>query len=91
MFGIIVGIIAAIFITQIGLLVGAAVGAVAGGVIGLFVKKSTNLSEDDLNQLRDELSDGKVALMATVDDYEKETTSGKLNSLGGKVITFVAP
>jgi uncharacterized membrane protein len=89
--GVIAGTIAGILSGSIGILIGAAGGALAGGAVGSMFKKATNLRPEDMIRLKEELTDGKVAVMATVDEHEKENTSGKLKRYGGNVLTFTAP
>jgi hypothetical protein len=89
--GAIVGIIAGVFtggLTVIGGLVG---GSVLGGATGAFFKKSTNLTEDELNKIAEELKGGKVAVVVTCDDHEVAATKDHLAMSGGTVWTYQVP
>jgi hypothetical protein len=89
--GAIVGIIAGVFtggLTVVGGLVG---GSVLGGVMGAFFKKSTNLTEDELNKIAEELKRGKAAVVVTCDDHEVAATQDHLAMSGGTVWTYQVP
>lgn len=89
--GAIVGMIAGVFtggLTVIGGLVG---GSLLGGAAGAFFKKSTNLTEDELNKIAEELKRGKVAVVVTCDDYEVAAVQDHLAMSGGTVWTYQVP
>jgi len=89
--GAIVGIIAGVFtggLTVIGGLVG---GSLLGGATGAFFKKSTNLTEDEMNKIVEELKSGKVAVVVTCDDHEVAATKDHLAMSGGTVWTYEVP
>jgi hypothetical protein len=89
--GAIVGMVAGVFsggLTVIGGLVG---GSVLGGVTGAFFKKSTNLTEDEMNKIAEELKSGKAAVVVTCDDHEVAATQDHLAMSGGTVWTYQVP
>lgn len=86
--GAIVGVIAGVLsggVTLVGGLVG---GAIAGGVLGGFFKKSTNLTEDEINNIGEELKQGKVAVVVTCDEDELAATKDQLQMVGGVIWTY---
>jgi hypothetical protein len=89
--GAIVGMVAGVLtggVTVIGGLVG---GSVLGGVTGAFFKKSTNLTEDEMNKIAEELKSGKAAVVVTCDDHEVAATQDHLAMSGGTVWTYQVP
>ena len=89
--GAIVGMVAGVFtggLTVIGGLVG---GSVLGGVTGAFFKKSTNLTEDEMNKIAEELKRGKAAVVVTCYDHEVAATQDHLAMSGGTVWTYQVP
>lgn len=89
--GLVVGLIVGVLISSLNMIIAAVVGAFVGGLLGAYFKKSTTMNQDEKNQVYNELSDGKVAVMATVSDYQMQNTKEKLDSLGGKLFTFTPP
>lgn len=86
--GAILGVIAGVLsggVTLIGGLIG---GAVAGGVLGSFLKKSTNLTEAEIEKIGEELKSGKHAVVVTCDDYEVQATKDHLQMTGGAIWTY---
>jgi uncharacterized membrane protein len=88
--GATVGVIAAL-LPAVGLVGGALVGTTGGAVVGAFVKKSLNLSKDDLQQIAEHLGQGKAALVVTADDTEVAAVTEKVESLGGKTRKYEIP
>ena len=89
--GAVVGMVAGVFsggLTVIGGLVG---GSVLGGVTGAFFKKSTHLTEDEMNKIAEELKRGKAAVVVTCDDHEVAATQDHLAMSGGTVWTYQVP
>ena len=89
--GTVIGIIAAILSGGITLIGGVLAGGAAGGVVGAFMKKSTHLTKEEIDQIGNELDAGRVALIVTCDDHEVEPTRQQLISAGGKVRGYVVP
>lgn len=89
--GLVAGLIAGVFISSLSIIIAAAFGAIVGGLLGAYFKKSTTMTLDQKVQVYNELSDGKVAVMATVSDYHMQNTTEKLISLGGKLYSFNLP
>jgi uncharacterized membrane protein len=88
--GAVVGAIAAVLTG--GAVIGAALGYGAlGGVLGAFFKKSTHLSQEEIDQIGAELDTGKVAVVVTCDAHEIHQTSQQLLDLGGTVRTYTVP
>ncbi len=86
--GAILGVIAGVLsggVTLIGGLVG---GAVAGGALGSFFKKGTNLTEDEINSIGEELKSGKYAVVVTCDESELAATRDHLEMAGGAIWTY---
>lgn len=86
--GAILGVIAGVLsggVTLIGGLIG---GALAGGVLGSFFKKSTNLTEAEIEKIGEELRSGKHAVVVTCDDYEVQATKDHLQMAGGVIWTY---
>ena len=86
--GAIVGIIAGVFTGGATVVGGLVAGSVVGGVLGAFFKKSTHLTEDELNKIADELKSGKAAVVVTCDDFELAATKDQLVMAGGTVWTY---
>ncbi|HNU06031.1 MAG TPA: hypothetical protein PKL67_17990 [Anaerolineae bacterium] len=86
--GAIVGVIAGVLsggVTLVGGLIG---GALAGGVLGGFFKKGTNLTEDEINNIGEELKRGKYAVVVTCDEDELPATKDQLQMVGGVIWTY---
>jgi hypothetical protein len=86
--GAILGVIAGVLsggVTLIGGLVG---GAVAGGALGSFFKKSTNLTEAEIDKIGEELRNGKHAVVVTCDDFEVQAVKDYLEMAGGTIWTY---
>jgi len=89
--GTIIGVTAAILSGGVTLLGGVAVGAAAGGAVGAFMKKSTGLTKEDIEQIGNELDGGKVAVVVACDEEEIAPTRDQLISSGGKVRNYTVP
>lgn len=86
--GAILGVIAGVLsggVTLVGGLVG---GALAGGALGSFFKKGTNLTEDQINAIGEELKSGKYAVVVTCDESELAATRDHLEMAGGTIWTY---
>ncbi len=86
--GAILGVVAGVLsggVTLIGGLIG---GAVAGGALGSFFKKSTNLTEAEIEKIGEELRSGKHAVVVTCDDFEVQATKDYLEMAGGTIWTY---
>lgn len=89
--GTVVGVIAAVLMAPVALVGGAVAGAAGGGVVGAFMKKSTHLSKDEIEQIGKELDAGRVAVVVTCDDFEVAPTRDQLIKSGGKVRNYEVP
>lgn len=89
--GTVVGVIAAVLMAPVALIGGAVVGATGGSVVGAFMKKSTHLSKDEIEQIGKELDAGRVAVVVTCDDFEVAPTRDQLIKSGGKVRNYEIP
>ena len=86
--GAIAGIIAGIFTGGATVIGGLIVGSVVGSSMGAFLKKSTHLTEDELNKIADELKAGKAAVVVTCDEHELQPILDELTLIGGTVWTY---
>lgn len=86
--GAIVGVIAGVLSGGVTLLGGLVGGAIAGGVLGGFFKKGTNLTEAEINNIGEELKQGKVAVVVTCDEDELAATRDQLQMAGGVIWTY---
>ncbi len=86
--GAIVGIIAGVLSGGVTLLGGLVGGAIAGGALGSFFKKGTNLTEAEINNIGEELKQGKVAVVVTCDEDELAATRDQLQMAGGVIWTY---
>jgi uncharacterized membrane protein len=83
--GLGVGVLAAVLSGGLTLIPTAIGGAVAGGALGSFSRKGLGLSDEQLQQLWDELDNGRAALLVVCNaGYETEATSEHLRYLGGR-------
>jgi hypothetical protein len=89
--GTVIGVIAAILSGGITLIGGVLVGGATGGVVGAFMKKSTNLTKAEIEQIGKELDAGRVAVVVTCDDHEVAPTRQRLISSGGTVRNYTVP
>jgi hypothetical protein len=89
--GTVVGIIAAILSGGLTLIGGVLVGGASGSIVGAFMKKSTNLTKAEIDQIGNELDAGKVAVIVTCDEHEVAPTRQQLISAGGKVRNYTVP
>ncbi len=89
--GTVIGIIAAILSGGVTLIGGMLVGGAGGGVVGAFMKKSTDLTKEEIGQIGAELDAGRVAVIVTCDDFEVEATRQRLLDAGGTVRNYVVP
>ncbi len=86
--GAIVGMVAGVFTGGVTVIAGLVGGSLVGGAMGAFFKKSTHLTEDELNKIAEELKSGKVAVIVTCDDHEVAATKDHLAMAGGTVWTY---
>jgi len=89
--GTVIGVIAAVLSGGLTLIPSVLAGGAAGGVVGAFMKKSTNLSKDEIEQIGKELDAGRAAVVVTCDDFEVAPTRDQLIKAGGKVRNYVVP
>ena len=89
--GAILGVIAAVLSGGVTLLGGIVGGAALGGVIGIFMKQSLQLTEDEIQKLGRELDGGKVAVVVVCDPFEVDPVSAQLASAGGQVRAYDVP
>lgn len=89
--GVVLGIIAAVLSGGIGLLGGIVGGGVLGGVVGRFLKQSVNLTQEEIEQIGNELDAGRVAVVVACDEYEIEWVTTELTEGGGTVRTYAVP
>lgn len=89
--GTVVGIIAAILSGGLTLVGGVVAGSATGGVVGAFMKKSTNLTKGEIDQIGTELDAGKVAVIVACDEHEVAPTRQQLIGAGGKVRGYTVP
>jgi hypothetical protein len=89
--GTVVGIIAAILSGGLTLIGGVLVGGASGSIVGAFMKKSTNLTKAEIDQIGNELDAGRVAVIVTCDENEVAPTRQQLISAGGKVRNYTVP
>ena len=82
--GVIIGAIAALLSGGM-ILIGGFLGGAVGGILGAFVHKSIGLSEEEVQQLGNQLDDGKVAVVVTCDGDKAEGASEILTREGGQV------
>jgi len=89
--GTVIGVIAAILSGGLTLVGGVLVGGATGGIVGAFMKKSTNLTKAEIDQIGQELDAGRVAVIVTCDEHEVTPTREQLISAGGKVRGYTVP
>lgn len=89
--GTVIGIIAAILSGGLTLIGGVLVGGAGGGVVGAFMKKSTNLTKEEIQQIGTELDAGKVAVIVACDEHEIAPTRQELINAGGTVRNYTVP
>jgi hypothetical protein len=89
--GTTIGVIAAILSGGLTLIGGVLVGGATGGVVGAFMKKSTHLNKDEIEQIGKELDAGRVAVVVTCDEHEVAPTRDQLMKTGGKVRHYEVP
>jgi uncharacterized membrane protein len=88
--GTIIGIVTGVLSGGVTLVGGALAGLVGGSVIGSLKHKSLGLEDGDLENLKNELTNGKAALVVTADDEEVYPTKNKIEEFGGTVVHFTA-
>lgn len=89
--GTTIGVIAAILSGGLTLVGGVIAGSATGGVLGAFMKKSTHLTKDEIEQIGKELDAGRAAVVVTCDDYEVAPTREQLINAGGRVRNYEVP
>ena len=62
---------------------GAIAGGLAGGALGMFHKEGLGLSDEQKDDIKAHLDEGKGLLIVLVDDDELDDTKAKLVELGG--------
>lgn len=88
--GAVIGIVTGILTGGVTLVGGALAGLAGGGVLGSFKHKNLGLTDGDFETMKNELTEGKAALVVTADDEEVYPTNAKLEEFGGKVAHFTA-
>jgi hypothetical protein len=89
--GTVIGVIAAILSGGLTLIGGMLIGGASGGVVGAFMKKSTNLTKEEIEQIGNELDAGRTAVVVTCDDHELAATRQQLINAGGRVRNYTVP
>jgi uncharacterized membrane protein len=89
--GTIIGVIAAVLSGGLTLIGGMLIGSASGGIVGAFMKKSTHLTKEEIQQIGNELDAGRVAVVVTCDAHELAATRQQLITAGGKVRNYVVP
>jgi uncharacterized membrane protein len=89
--GTVIGVIAAILSGGLTLIGGMVIGGASGGIVGAFMKKSTNLTKEEIEQIGNELDAGRVAVVVTCDPHELDATRQQLINAGGKVRNYTVP
>jgi uncharacterized membrane protein len=88
--GTAIGLVTGILSGGITLIGGALAGVAGGAVLGSLKHKSLGLTDGDMEVFKNELTDGKVALVVTADDDEVNDTLAEIEKLGGKVMSYTA-
>ena len=83
------GVLAAVFSGGLTLIPGAIAGAVAGGAVGSLSRKGLGVSDQELQQLAEELEGGRAALLVMCDEAEVKATTEYLVASGGKPQSYV--
>jgi hypothetical protein len=89
--GTVIGVIAAILSGGLTLVGGVLAGGASGGIVGAFMKKSTHLTKEEIQQIGNELDAGRVAVVVTCDAHELAATRQELINAGGKVRNYTVP
>jgi uncharacterized membrane protein len=87
--GMALGVLAAVFSGGLTLIPGAIAGAVAGGAVGSLSRKGLGVSDEELQQLAEELEGGRAALLVMCDEAEVKATTDYLVASGGKPQSYV--
>jgi uncharacterized membrane protein len=88
--GLLLGVLAAVFAPAT-LIAGAAYGAVGGGILGSFSKKGLGLSDEELNEIKNQVAGGKAALAVLAAPDEVDAISAELTNLGATTSVHDAP
>src|SRR4030095_5339757 len=86
--GTFVGIVTGILSGGVTLVGGALVGLAGGAAIGGLKHKNLGLTDADIDTMKQELTDGKAALVVTADDPEVPRTLKEIERVGGKVMSY---
>lgn len=89
--GATVGIIGAVLTGGATLIAGAVGAGTLGGALGAFFKKSLNLTKEEIDQIGQELDEGKVAAVVTCDDFEIESVTEFMSGPTTTVRTYRVP
>lgn len=80
-----VGLVAAALTGGLGLLGGVVAGGALGGAAGSFFNKSTNLPDEAIARIGEQLDSGRVAVVVACDTYEVALVREHLTASGGEV------
>ncbi len=86
--GAILGVIAGVFTGGLSVVAGLVGGAALGGGLGSFFKKSTNLTEAEVNHIILELKTGKAGVVVTCDASELDATKAEITKAGGTIWVY---
>ncbi len=86
-----IGVVAGILTAGIGLIPGIILGGAAGGGLGALNHKSVGMSDDDREQMANNLKNGGAALAVMADGFEVEATEAELGRLGGRTSHYSVP
>jgi uncharacterized membrane protein len=78
------GVLAAVFSGGLTLIPGVVGGAVAGGALGSLSRKGLGMTDNELQNLWEELADGRAALLVICNPDETAATEEYLVAAGGK-------
>ena len=89
--GAVIGVIAAVFSGDLGIVDGAVAGGVAGGGVGSFFRQAKHLQKRDFEIIMEALHAGKGLLLATCNSDELNDTVEQVKVLGGDVSAWELP
>jgi hypothetical protein len=89
--GAVVGVIGAVLTGGASLVVTAAGAGALGGALGHFLKKSTQLTKEEIAEIGKELDGGRVAVVVTCDDFEIPMVTEFMVGSQATVRTYTVP
>jgi hypothetical protein len=89
--GAVVGVIGAVLTGGASLIITAVGAGALGGALGAFFKKSTQLTQEEIAQIGQELEGGRVAVIVTCDDFEIPLVTEFMRDWKGTVRTYAVP